>query len=94
MVSWLALAAVMLLSTLWMRGERREPTSSMGCRALRGLAHYAGMLIHAGFICLALGVTGSSLGAIADFTRVRARRSRGRHRCGWWASISDAAPTG
>jgi cytochrome c-type biogenesis protein CcmF len=39
-------------------------------RAVRAArAHYAGMLIHAGFVCLALGVTGSSLGTRQqDFT--------------------------
>lgn len=66
LVSGLATAALTALcGAVLLDGARREPAYGFAAIAralLQGRRQYAGFLIHMGFVCLALGVTGSSLG--------------------------------
>ena len=72
-VAWLVLcAAAALVACLVIDARRHHPESRWRGvpRALRtGRRQYAGFAVHVGFLCLAIGVTGSSLGTRRrDFT--------------------------
>lgn len=66
-VLWLSVAAVLALLASLLFDARRRSRGNVVNGLLRTLRdtrrQYAGFLIHMGFVCLALGVTGSSLGS-------------------------------